>query len=192
MLLVLSMLVTVGCAHRQYDQPQAERTSLPPEDAASLRRVWPRQEALYTDTRVEAGPRGFNYGSDPSRPQYQNQAFEPVNFVWQAFWLPVDLIVNPQSAAQSYNTQPTETTFTAASVPLDASAPAPANVLPPAPGPASGSPAGADSPAPQTGDSAPGSGPEPGSPPGQGGPPGSDRPGSETPAPSPAGGGAGR
>jgi len=175
------LLIASGCAHRQYDQPKAEATSLPPEDAASIRRVWPRQEAVYANTQVIAGPRGFNYGSDPSRPQYQNQAWESVNFFWQSLWLPVDLIVNPPTQSRAYNTQPTETTFTAAPVPLADDAPTPESVLPPAPGPVSGSPPASETPAPQTGSGTPGSTA------GQGGPPGTDRPGSDSPS-APGGG----
>jgi len=88
-------LFLAGCQHYAAPKPDTLVTSTIKMDAAMQRRDWSQSTARYEPTAVVSGARGFNYQPKDSlaRPR---ALFEPMLFLGQTLWLPVDLVANPQ------------------------------------------------------------------------------------------------
>jgi hypothetical protein len=110
-LLIFCGLMLTGCQH--YAEPDPDRLVATPMtiDPAIQKRDAPPLRARYTNTATVAGPRGFNYQPADDLPDYQRPVAEPLLAIGQIFWLPVDLLVNPQWEGQAYYPVRTEPTY---------------------------------------------------------------------------------
>ena len=103
----------VGC-QSNYQQPMQAANNPQGEDEAMARRNWPKQEALFANSKLEAYSKRFpyDYASSQSNSKYAGIVVSPAMFVLQTIWLPFSFIKYPFGSKQNYSTLTVEPTYT--------------------------------------------------------------------------------
>jgi len=112
--LSLGTVMTVGCSTEQkYGSAPINNAPIIGDEAIALRSDWPKSVSYYASGNVSAYSTRFPYDANATRPNQGDIVLQPVMFIAQVLFLPVELIAYPPFKEQIWHGEQLPPTYTA-------------------------------------------------------------------------------